>query len=297
MFADKRRVLHPIPPSPTAPSRLVKLAYTTDPLRESANIQFTSSGEAMREVMDLPRRLEGTKSRAAIEGAGDEAFEALVTFVKGARYDQMITGRRFQKAYDALTHNDDVFVWLCMTAMAVLNPGDMRSRLLYRHFEALATAVAAGEMTQRTAFAFYEQAVRSPAYREIAARNLETGASSRLAGICAAADMMKRLGLCRRPMAAYFELYQRIMERSETNTPWGFPPLFQFEERLGLEKRLKFFGRDNQAMVRRKSRGQPHFAKAQQFLRHRVYWIPLTWKTNRRWVGNHYKPPAGIVPD
>lgn len=49
--------------------------------------------------------------------------------------------------------------------MSVLNPGDMRSRLIYYHLKALAQAVVEGTMTQRTAFRFYESAIRSPAYR------------------------------------------------------------------------------------------------------------------------------------
>jgi hypothetical protein len=109
--------------------------------------------------------------------------------------------------------------------------------------------------------------------------------------------MMKRLGLCRRPMSAYFELYQRIVERSEANTPWGFPPLFQFEERLGLEKRLKFFSREDKQLRTARTASSLHFSKARNFLKHRIYWIPLSWKTNRRWTGNHYRPPVGVVPD
>ena len=213
MFAKKRVVLTPMNTTPLSPSRYVKAAYTTDPLKESRSMQFASSGPMMKEVLDIPRRLEGEKSRAAIEELRDEEFDALVDFVTGARFDQMVTGRRFRAVYDKLSNNVDVFLWLCMTSMAVLNPGDMRSRLMYRHFEALLQAVATGEMTMRTAFRFFESAIRSPAFREIAQRQLETGASSRIAGLCAAADALKRLGFCRRPMSAYFELYQRISER------------------------------------------------------------------------------------
>lgn len=115
----------------------------------------------MREVLNTPKRLEGERSRKDLFAQNDTEFAALVEFVKGASYDQMISGRRFKAIYDALSENDDMFVWLCHVAMAVLNPGDVRSRLIYRHLETLAKAVSSNEMTQRTAFRFYESAIRS----------------------------------------------------------------------------------------------------------------------------------------
>lgn len=294
MFAKKRVVMTPMNPTPMSSARFIKVSYTTDPLKESSKIQWATGGHMMNEVLDVPKRLEGAKSRAEIEELRDEEFDALVKFVTGARFDQMITGRRFREVYEKLSNNDDVFVWLCMTAMAVLNPGDMRSRLMYRHLEALLQAVAMSEMTMRTAFKFFEAAVRSPAFREIARRQLETGASSRVAGLCAAADAMKRLGLCRRPMSAYFELYQRISERSESMTPWGFPPLFQFEERMRLEDRLKFFSRTDRERHNTRVRTSIHSRQA-KYHSSRIYWLPLTWKTSRKWQGKALSP--GIISD
>ena len=250
----------------------------------------------MREALDVPQRLEGLRMRARLEKMQDPEFDALIDFVRGAEHDQMITGKRFQKAYEALTSRDDVIVWLCMVAMAVLNPGDVRSRLIYRHLEALVQAVANGEMTQRTAFRFYESAIRSPAYREIAQRQLSNGCSTRLAGICAATEVMRKLGVCSRPMSSYFELFQRITERSEAMTPWGFPPLFQFEERLALEPRLKFFSRTSQAQLNQR-RKKALFGRFTRMYGPRILWVPPIWKQCRRWMGNHYVGFPGIVPD
>lgn len=296
MFAAKRRVIVPIQPTPNFPANFIKAAFTTDPLKEKQKARFTSGGEAMREVQDIPKNLEGERSRAALAARGDEEFAALTEFIEGASYDQLISGRRFKKVYDKLAENDDMFVWLCHTAMAVLNPGDVRSRLVYNHLKALAEAVASGEMTQRTAFRFYESAVRSPAYREIAARQLESGAATRLAGITAAAEVMREMGLTRRPMSAYFELYQRIVERSEAMTPWGFPPLFQFEERLSLEPRLKFFSRAAQQKLEGRRRGtifSPHTILQKR----RVFWIPPTWNRAGRFLGPHVNLYPGMTPD
>lgn len=296
MFAAKRRVIVPIQPTPGFPSHLIKAAFTTDPLKEKQKARFSSGGEAMREVQDIPKNLTGARSRTELATRGDTEFEALIEFVKGASYDQMISGRRFKKIYDKLSENDDMFVWLCHTAMAVLNPGDVRSRLVYNHLKALAEAVASGEMTQRTAFRFYEAAVRSPAYREIASRQLEGGAATRLAGISAAADVMRQMGLTRRPMSSYFELYQRIVERSEAMTPWGFPPLFQFEERLSLEPRLKFFSRAAQQQLERRRKGtvfSPHVILQGR----RIFWIPPTWNRAGRFMGPHVNLYPGITPD
>lgn len=296
MFAAKRRVIVPIKPTPNFPAHAIRAAFTTDPLKEKQKARFSSGGEAMREVQDIPKNLEGERSRADLAARGDVEFEALLEFIQGASYDQLISGRRFKKVYDRLSENDDMFVWLCHTAMAVLNPGDVRSRLVYNHLKTLAEAVASGEMTQRTAFRFYESAVRSPAYREIAARQLESGAATRLAGISAAADVMRQMGLTRRPMSSYFELYQRIVERSEAMTPWGFPPLFQFEERLSLEPRLKFFSRAAQQQLERRRRGtvfSPHTILQNR----RIFWIPPTWNRAGRFMGPHVNLYPGLTPD
>ncbi|KAG5508299.1 hypothetical protein JIQ42_08221 [Leishmania sp. Namibia] len=296
VFAAKRRVIVPIQPTPGYPAHFIKASFTTDPLKEKQKARFSSGGDAMREVQDIPKRLEGQRSRAELASRGDGDFEALIEFIKGASYDQLISGRRFRKIYEKLSENDDMFVWLCHTAMAVLNPGDMRSRLIYNHLKALAEAVASGEMTQRTAFRFFESAVRSPAYREIAARQLETGAATRLAGVAAAADVMREMGLTRRPMSSYFELYQRIVERSEAMTPWGFPPLFQFEERLALEPRLKFFSRAGQQQLERRRRGSifsPHTILQGR----RIFWIPPTWNRAGRFIGPHINLYPGLTPD
>nr|CCC93508.1 conserved hypothetical protein [Trypanosoma congolense IL3000] len=296
VFAAKRRVIVPIHPTPNFPAHFIKAAFTTDPLKEKQNARFSSGGEAMREVQDIPKNLEGERSRRDLMNRGDAEFQALIEFIEGASYDQLISGRRFKKVYDILSENDDMFIWLCHTAMSVLNPGDMRSRLIYNHLRTLAEAVANGEMTQRTAFRFFESAVRSPAYREIASRQLESGAATRLAGISAAADVMRRMGLTRRPMSSYFELYQRIVERSEAMTPWGFPPLFQFEERLALEPRLKFFSRASQQSLERRRRGHvmtPHM----KLHGRRIFWIPPTWNRAGRFLGPHVTLYPGMTPD
>eukprot|EP00331_Platyophrya_macrostoma_P033973 CAMPEP_0176443154 /NCGR_PEP_ID=MMETSP0127-20121128/22250_1 /TAXON_ID=938130 /ORGANISM="Platyophrya macrostoma, Strain WH" /LENGTH=299 /DNA_ID=CAMNT_0017828321 /DNA_START=182 /DNA_END=1081 /DNA_ORIENTATION=- len=295
MFAAKRRVIVPIQPTPGFPQHFIRAAFTTDPLKEKQKARFSSGGEAMREVQDIPKNLEGERSRKDVQQKGDAEFAALVEFIQGASYDKLISGRRFRKVYDALSENDDMFIWLCHVAMSVLNPGDVRSRLLYQHLKALANAVASGEMTQRTAFRFYESAIRSPAYREIASRQLENGAATRLAGICAAADTMRKMGLTRRPMSSYFELFQRITERSEAMTPWGFPPLLQFEERLQLEPRLKFFSRASQDQLEKRRKGtifSPHTV-----LYRRIFWIPPTWARCGRFISPHHQMYPGMIPD
>lgn len=296
-FAAKRRVIHPITTGPTVSRDILKYAFTTDAMKENRDVQVYSGGEMMREALQTPARLEGERSRALIAAQNDPDFESLIDFVRGARHDDMITGRRFQKLYESLTVNDDLIMWLCMTAMAVLNPGDVRSRLIYRHLEALVQAVAAEEMQPRTAFRFFEAAVRSPAYRELAARQLETGASTRLAGICSAAETMRKMGVTRRPMTAYFELYRRITERSEAMTPWAFPPLFQFEERLALDKRLQFFGRPQAEALRRGSLQNRVNSKFGRLARNRVYWIPPSWKSSKTWVGNNHVRYPGVIAD
>lgn len=295
MFAAKRRVIVPIQPTPNFPSSFIKASFTTDPLKEKQKVRFSSGGEAMREVQDIPKNLEGEQSRKELANRGDAEFSALVEFIQGASYDQLISGRRFQKAYDALSENDDMFIWLCHVAMSVLNPGDVRSRLLYQHLKALANAVASGEMTQRTAFRFYESAIRSPAYREIAKQQLENGAATRLAGITAAADTMRKMGLTRRPMASYFELFQRITERSEAMNPWGFPPLLQFEERLSLEPRLKFFSRSAGQVLERRRRGGL-MTKHTKYNR-RIFWVPPTWARCGRFISPHFQLYPGMVTD
>jgi hypothetical protein len=294
-FAAKRMVIHPMMASPSAPGHMVPMAFTLDALKISKEIKFGTGGAAMKDALDLPDRLEGERSRREVMQGGDPEFDALVDFVRGARFDDMITGRRFQKAYDALTEKDEVITWLCMTAMAILNPGDVRSRLIYRHLEALVQAVASGEMTPRVAFRFYESAIRSPAYREIAARQLETGASTRVAGLCAAADTMRAMGVSRRPMTSYFELFHRITERSEAMTPWGFPPLFQFEERTQLEQRLRPFGRSEPSRMRRKRRPPMPMSR---YAPHRIFWVAPSWKTTRKYVGTNYAGfNRGFIPD
>lgn len=298
MFASKRRVIYPYYANPFIGGSMLNVAFTTDAMKESRKIKFFSSNDAMKEVLDTPERLEGARSRAMIEQqGGDKDFDHLVEFVQGADFDKMITGRRFKAAYDQLTEKDDVFIWLCMVSMAVLNPGDMRSRLLYRHLEALVQAVAAGEMPQRTAFRFYESVIRSPAYRALAARQTEGGATTRLAGICAAADILRKLNVCKRPMTSYFELYQRISERSEAMTPWGFPPLFQFEERLALEPRLRFFARQDALDLEKKRTRRLHIAAHRVRSGPRIYWMPPNWRTSRRWAGPWYNPNPGLMPD
>ena len=296
MFAAKRRVIVPIQPSPNYPSQVIRASFTTDPLKERAATKFGSGGDAMREVQNVPKRLEGEKFRRELQAMSDREFDALVEFVKGASYDQLISGRRFKAVYDALSENDDIFVWLCHVAMSVLNPGDVRSRLIYRHLEALAMAVANNEMTQRTAFRFYESAIRSPAYRQIAERQTESGATTRLAGISAAAEVMRKMGLTRRPMTSYFELYQRITERSEAMTPWGFPPLLQFEERLSLEPRLKFFSRESQEALEKRRRGTVQSPRTRLYGR-RIFWLPPTWKHQNRLLGPHVDINPGMMPD
>lgn len=276
MFAAKRRVILPIHANPLASSAMVRASFTTDALRISKTPRFVSDGEAMREVTGAEKNLEGERSRKMLEVKGDPEFQALTRFVSGAAADSVISGIEFRAAYNALTNNDDVFIWLCHVAMSVLNPGDVRSRLMYRHLESLVKAVTSGEMTLRTAYRFYECAIRSPAYRQIADRQLETGAATRIAGICAAAEVMRKTGVCRRPMTSYFELFQRITERSEANTPWGFPPLLQFEEKLQLPNRLKFFGRENARQLSKRRKGKVTNALT-RLQGPRRFWVPPTW--------------------
>jgi hypothetical protein len=295
-FAAKRQVIHPMPSTPAGPGHLVNVAFTTDAMRQTTAVKFATSASIQNEALDVPLRLEGEASRKELMMGGDKEFEALVDFIRGAKHDDMITGRRFQKAYDALTSSEDVIVWLCMVAMSVLNPGDVRSRLIYRHLEALVQAVATGEMPPRVAFRFYESAIRAPAFRAISARHLETGASSRIAGICAAADAMRALGVTRRPMTPYFELYNRITERSEAMTPWGFPPLFQFEGKVNLEKRLRFFSRRQSSTMRRRSKG-PMPTAAIKYRVGRIFWIPPNWRLNSKWVGSNYNRFPGVIAD
>lgn len=278
MFAAKRRVILPIHAGPSTPASMVKASFTTDPLKINLKMTYGSVGPAMRDVVGSEKMLEGERQRKELQAMGDVEFETLANFVRGASHDQIISAGRFNEAYAALTQNDDVFIWLCHVAMSVLNPGDVRSRLMYRHLETLIKAVAAGEMSRRTAFRFYETAIRSPAYRQLAARQLETGAATRMAGISAAADVMAKSGVSRRPMTAYFELFQRITERSEANTPWGFPALLQFEERIQLPKRIRFFERDNMNVVKKRSKTWALAGRA-KLLGLRKFWVPPTWNS------------------
>jgi hypothetical protein len=295
-FASARRVIIPIAPDPVAHGPLLRHSFTTDPLQESRKPTFHTSGKLKDETVRVPLRLEGARSRAVIESMGDKEFSDLVDFIQGATYDQMITGRRFKKVYESMTDNDHVFVWLCMVAMAVLNPGDVRSRLMYRHLEALATAVVNGELSTRTAFRFYETAVRSPAYREVAKRQLNSGAATRLPGICAAAEVMKNIGGTRRPLTSYYQLFQRITERSEALTPWGFPPLFQFEEQMQLEQRLRFFARKDGDTLENRRRKKSLVAHYKVY-KNRIFWVPPTWVSNTKWAGPWYQKNPGVMPD
>jgi len=284
-FAAKRRVLHPIHQSPAMPQQAIKFGYTNDPMKESTKIVF--GGVPAEDSY----RLEGEKSRKAVMTSKDKEFLALVEFLSGASAEKMISARRFEEAYDAMSEKDETIIWLCHSTMAILNPGDLRSRLIYRHLTALVEAVHAGEMTQRTAFRFYEAAVRSPAFREIAKRQLERGGSTRLAGLVAAAEIAREQGISRRPMTPYFELFQRITERSEALAPWGFPPLFQFEERMQLEPRLRFFARPLPQADKRK-RGTGHVISPK-----RMFWFPPNWFMQRKYAGPWFPQHAGVVPD
>ena len=284
-FAAKRRVLHPIYQNPAAPASIIRKAYTTNAMKESRKIEFGGS------AVESMQRLEGERSRKEIAKGGDKEFDAFVAFLRGAEADQMISAKRFEEVYDALSEKDETFIWLCMTSMAILNPGDVRSRLIYRHLEALAQAVAAGEMSQRTAFRFYESAVRSPAFRELSKRQLERGNSTRLAGLVAAADIMKKEGISRRPMSSYFELFQRISERSEALAPWGFPPLFQFENQIQLEPRLRFFRRPLPEDAKTAKGTAPAIGSK------RIFALPPNWRFMRRYAGPWWSQHTGVIPD
>lgn len=286
-FALKRRVIHPIYASPTAPMGMLKWTHTTDPMKISRKLVFRTTGED-RSVID---RLEGEQTRKEIMKSKDKDFDAFIEFLSGAGADSRISAKRFEQVYETLQENDETFIWLCMTSMAILNPGDVRSRLIYRHLEALLQAVASGEMTQRTAFRFYESAIRSPAYREIAKRQLERGASTRLPGLVAAAEIAQKQNLSRRPMSSYFELFQRITERSEALAPWGFPPLFQFEERLQLEPRLRFFKNALPLPERKPRMTTSPISSA------RIFWLPPSWVQCRRWAGPGWSHFDGVIPD
>ena len=297
MFAAKRRKIFPLPPTPVFPPGLLKNVHSTDPLKQK-QYKYITAGQAAQEQMDLPPRLEGKFSKLKFETAEDAQFNAFKDFVQGRRYGDILSARKFQKFYDLCSAQDDVIVWLCMTAMAVLNPGDMQSRLLYQHLSALMKAVALQEMHPRSAFYFYENVIKSPAFLKLAELQTESGARTRLLGICAGAEAMKELGLCRRPMQPYFELYQRISERSEFFTPWGFPPLYQFDERLQLLDRLRPFSRSyhlkNEAR-RRRYKGLHGTWK--RYYSHRIYWMPPLYIHTRNWMGPFYTFFRGIIPD
>ena len=295
MFAAKRRVIHPLVPDPVSSAKIISSAFTTDPLKESNQIQWRSGGALMNEMLKIPNRLEGARTRRQIEDIKDEDFKSIIEFVQGADYDQIITGRRFQKTYDQLTTNDDIFVWLCYVSMAVLNPGDVRSRLMHQHLTALADAVIKAELPLRTAFRFYVHCVRSPAYRAVAARQSSTGAEPRVAGLCAAAEALKQAGMCKRPLTAHYQLFQRVTERSEAFTPWAFPPLHQFEEQVSLERSLRFF--TPQVERAKKARRKSLIAHYKVRVGPRIYWKPPTWNEAKKWPGPTYHPNPGVMPD
>eukprot|EP00760_Papus_ankaliazontas_P023131 PhM_4_TR1944/c0_g1_i1/m.91900 len=298
MFAQKRRKIWPISPTPVHSQSLLKHVHTTDPLRESRKIKYGTAGKDAQDQLDLPERLEGRRSKENMEKSATDEFDNLVSFIHGKRFDGSLRGSFFQRFYDMMQRQDDVIMWLCMVSMSVLNPGDMQSRLLYQHLQALTNAVASGEMNPRQAFKFYENAVRSPAYRVAAQRQTLHGNSTRLVGICAAAESLREMNVCRRSMQPYFELYQRITERSEVFTPWGFPPLYQFEERMQVLERLRPFtraGMQNMSLSRKKKRGL--HGKYLKYFTRRIVWIPPTWAQSRTWMGPRFSHFRGIVPD
>ena len=297
MFAAKRRKVHPIPCAPIFTPGLLRVGHSKNPLQQKQN-KYVAGGQAAQEQTDTPPRLEGKVSKIKFESEEDAQFHAFTDFIEGRRLGDILSARKFQKFYDTCAAQDEVIVWLCMTAMAVLNPGDMQSRLLYQHLSALMKAVALKEMHPRTAFYFYENAIKSPAFRQFSERQLENGARTRLLGICAAADAMREANLCRRPMQPYFELYQRISERSEFFTPWGFPPLYQFDDRLQLMQRLRPFSRVHRMrseIARRKIKDM--HGTWRKYFSHRIFWIPPLYIFTRTWQGPFYTFFKGVIPD
>lgn len=301
VFSQKRRKIHPLYNSPLVSQSNIKYIHTTDPMQISHKAKFYSGGELAETIAGggkaKAQRLENARTRAKIEKQGDTDFEAFTNFIEGKRFNNQVSGRRFQAFYDKVARQDDVVVWLCMTAMAVLNPGDLQSRLLYRHLHALTHAVASGDMEARTAFYFYENAIKSPAYRVAAQRQLLHGNGARLVGICAGAETLKNLNVCRRGMQPYYELYQRITERSEVFTPWGFPPLYQFEEKMGIFERLRPFSRvfSQQTTARRARVTNKHGFR--KYYSHKIVWVAPTWRNSKNYMGNNYSYFKNIVPD
>ena len=297
MFAAKRAMIFPYPSNPTISQNLIRMTHSTDPLKQKAQYKYVANGPAASSQSNMPPRLDNRFSKRAFERAGDPEFSALTDFLDGRRFGDILSARKYQKFYDLCADQDDVIVWLCMSAMSVLNPGDMRSRVLYQHLKALLKAVANREMHPRTAFCFYENVVRGPAFRELAQTQLNHGQPSRLLGICAGAQLLKDTNLCSRPMQGYFELYKRISERSEFFTPWGFPPLYQFEERLQLLHRLRPFNRAARQKTEVAKRTKRVNAKFRKYYGGTIMWLPPLWRHTRTWMGPYYRFFRSIVPD
>ena len=297
MFAAKRAKIFPVHPNPTYPQSIIRVTHTTDPLKIRGQNKYVQGGNQSATTSALYQRMDNSFSKRNIEKAKDPEFAAFADFLEGRRFGDILSGRKYQKFYDLCADQDDVIVWLCMTAMSVLNPGDMRSRLLYQHLKALLKAVANREMHPRTAFTFYENVVRGPAFRELAQTQLNHSQPHRLLGICAGAQLLKESNLCTRPMQGYFELYKRISERSEFFTPWGFPPLYQFEERLQLLQRLRPFNRAARQKAEMAKRSKRVSAKFRRYYGGSIMWIPPLWKHTRTWMGPQYRFFRSIIPD
>ncbi|KNH03662.1 hypothetical protein XU18_5002 [Perkinsela sp. CCAP 1560/4] len=297
MFAAKRAKIFPIPSNPTVGANLIRMIHSTDPLKQKAQHKYIATGQEAARQSNVPPRLDNRFSKRTIEKASDPEFVAFAEFLEGRRFGDILSARKYQHFYDLCSNQDDVIVWLCMSAMSVLNPGDLRSRVLYQHLKALLKAVANREMHPRTAFYFYENVVRGPAFRELAQTQLNHGQPSRLLGICAGAHLLKETNLCSRPMQGYFELYKRISERSEFFTPWGFPPLYQFEERLQLLNRLRPFNRAARQKSEQKKKTKLVSAKFKKYYGGTIMWLPPLWRQARTWMGPFYRFFKSVVPD
>eukprot|EP00759_Apiculatamorpha_spiralis_P031565 PhF_6_TR33456/c0_g1_i1/m.48801 len=296
MFSQKRAKIHPMYGNPLLTQQLINKAYTTDPMKATSRLK--TYVEYGKPDTDAPR-LEGIRSKEKIEKQADKSFDLLGKFLEGKRYDRLSSARQLQRFCDTMVAQDTVIVWLCMSAMAVLNPGNLHNRVLYQHLKSLVKAVATEQMHPRTAFYFYENAIKSPAFRTAATQtHLMGGASTRLAGICAGAEALKELNVCARPMQPYFELYQRIAERSELFTPWGFPPLYQFEERLEMMQRLRPFSRSNIGSVQNQRKKRKGLAGTfLKYYANRVVWMPPSISMTRNYQGNFLPFFRGVIPD
>ena len=104
------------------------------------------------------------------------------------------------------------------------------------------------------------------------------------------------MNVCRRSMQPYFELYQRITERSEVFTPWGFPPLYQFEERLMLLERLRPFARNYAASLTNKRLKKTMRGAFLKYYSHRIR-CPPTYKSSKNYMGNNASYFTGVIPD